>query len=203
MLFPWQRKIFASGLGEESVSSAGRGMDAGLLGGSHRPWTDVYFRCRARQEGAVLAFARDSWLSVRDVPISAFAWRLEQGGIDPFSANSQKSEPELAVQELDSSFVGGGKAKQTPTRNRVEDRPSLAWDCGSPVENESQEFFHWCVFRELPVTARPSVRTDHRPRLSVMKDAYFLVWGNGEMLRGGPVSESPLAVNWLGASDCE
>ena len=67
----------------------------------------------------MLAFTRDFGSRVRDVPIPAFAWCLEQGKLDPFSADNQESEPELAVQELDSSICGWGKAKQALTRNRV------------------------------------------------------------------------------------
>ncbi len=80
----------------------------------------------------MLAFTGDSGSRIRDVPISAFAWRLEQGGIDPFSANSQKSEPELAVQELDSSLWEGERQnkRQLATELRsAEPRMGLRLTC--------------------------------------------------------------------------
>ncbi len=83
----------------------------------------VHFRCRAWQEGAVSAFTRDFGSRVRDVPISALAWCLEQSELDPLSASNQKLEPKLAVQELDSFFRGWGEAKQALTRNVSHGQP--------------------------------------------------------------------------------
>ena len=81
------------GWAKNPQTSPAAGMDAGLPGRSYRPWTGIHFRCRARQEGAVLAFIGNSGSRVRHVPISAFAWCLGQAGSNPSQQTARNQNP--------------------------------------------------------------------------------------------------------------
>ena len=85
---------------EDSEAAPAAWMDSGLLGHSHRPWTDVHFQPRTRPKRAVPTVAGNLGSWVRDVAFAIYARSLA-GTLAPSIRRQPPRFREVLVQELD------------------------------------------------------------------------------------------------------